>query len=256
MRRLLMLAIFPLSLMGFNAQVASAADSEMEGFFERMSPIREVITDRADSPPAQIFAYNSLEKSLNKEMERAFNLVMTKMKPSERAKMTESQHLWEKQRENEYQWMDRAYGPVVPQSKEHLRIVELRSLMMNARVMQLYSYLDTLPDAATKLASSAQGGSIAEADNGLKIATIIGFSLGESACFLDLKDEKRKSFTEVSSSAFCQRESQLLDKKVALTYKLGSVSGATCAVESVDCAENNMLVLVSDAKIIRPKRRP
>ena len=255
MRRLLMLTILPLALLSFNAQVASAADSEMEGFFERMSPIREVITDRADSAPAQIFAYNTLERALNSEMERAFNRVMTKMKPSQRAKMTESQHLWQQQRENEYEWMDRAYGPVEPQSKEHLRIVELRSLMMNARVMQLYSYLDTLPDANAKAKAKLSGGA-AVTDNGLKIATIIGFSLGENACFLDLKDEKRKSFTEVSTSAFCQRESQLLDKKVALTYKLGSVSGATCAVENVDCAENNMLVLVSDAKIIRPARRP
>ena len=252
MRRLFMLTILPIVLLSFNAQIAQAADTEMGSFFERMSKMREVITDRADNIPLQISAYNTLERALNGEMDRAFQRVMTKMKPSQRAKMTEAQHLWQQQRENEFEWMDRAYGPVQPNSEEHLRVVELRSLLMNARVMQLYSYLDTLPDEqANPVASATQPDA-----NELKVATIIGFSLGENACFLDLKDEQRKNFTEVASSAFCQRESELLDKKVSLSYKLGPVSGATCAVESVDCSENNMLILVSDAKIIRPTRRP
>lgn len=253
MRRLLMLTILPLALLGFNAQIASAADNEMEGFFKRMKSMETAIVQRASNRPAQIAAYNSLEVALNREMDRAFDRVMTKMKPAQRTKMTEAQHLWQKQRENEFQWMDRAYGPVKPNSAEHLRIVELRNLMMNARVMQLYSYLDTLPDATKKVTADKVTD---EGGNELKIATIIGFSLGEDSCFLDLKDDKRKNFTEVASSAFCQRENQLLDKKVALSYKLGVVSGATCAVESVDCNENNMLILVSDAKVVRPERRP
>jgi hypothetical protein len=253
MRRLLLLTILPLALLALNAQVATAADSEMEGFYKRMKTMESTIAKRESNRPAQIAAYNTLEAALNREMDRAFSRVMTKMKPSQRTKMTEAQHLWQKQRENEFQWMDRAYGPVKPNSTEHLRIVELRNLMMNARVMQLYSYLDTLPSAEDKkvpVTATNAGG------NELKTATIIGFSLGEDACFLDLKDDKRKNFTEVASAAFCQRENQLLDKKVSLTYKLGVASGATCAVESVDCGESNMLIQVSDAKVIRPPRRP
>lgn len=252
MRRLLMQAIFPIALLGFNTQVL-AAESEMEGFNKRISSLEITISQRAGDRKSQIASYNTLELTLNREMDRAFERVMSKMKPSERIKMTESQHLWQQQRQSEYQWMDRAYGPVEANSEQHLRIVELRNLMMNARVIQLYSYLDTLPS------SQAQSTSVASPDEGgneLKTATIIGFSLGEDACFLDLKDDKRKNFTEVASTAFCQRESQLLDKKVALSYKLGVVSGATCAVESVACAENNMLIVVSDAKVIRPTRRP
>ena len=96
---------------------------------------------------------------------------------------------------------------------------------------------------------------VAVADNNdLKIATIRGFSLGEGACFLDLVDEKRKPFTEVASAAFCQRERELLDKRVSLTYRLGVIPSAACAVENVNCVENNMLILVSNAQVIRPNR--
>ena len=251
MRRLLMLTILPLTLLSLNTQ--AIAENEMQGFNERMRVMETTIAQRAGNRTSQIQAYNALELALNREMERAFDRVMTRMKPSQRAKMTQSQHLWQQQRQSEYEWMDRAYGPVQPNSEEHLRVVELRNLMMNARTIQLYSYLDTLPTEESKAAKAAQTD---EGGNELKTATIIGFSLGEDACFLDLKDDKRKNFTEVANSAFCQRESQLLDKKVALTYKLGAVSGATCAVDSVSCAENNMLILVSDAKIIRPPRLP
>ena len=247
-----MLTILPLALLGFIAQTASAED-EIENFFKRMKSMENAIVQRASNRPAQIAAYNSLEVALNREMDRAFDHVMTKMKPSQRSKMTESQHLWQKQRENEFEWMDRAYGPVKPNSAEHLRVVELRNLLMNARVIQLYSYLDTLPDVKKKVVKAV---ATDEGGNELKTATIIGFSLGEDSCFLDLKDENRKNFTEVASSSFCQREGQLLDKKVTLTYKLGVVSGATCAVESVDCNESNMLILVNDAKVVPTKRRP
>ena len=236
--------------------LATYAASEMEGFNARMRTMEITIAQRAGNRPSQIAAYNALERSLNLEMDRAYDRVMTRAKPSQRATITESQHLWSRSRDLEYRWMDQAYGPVEPNSVEHLRVLELRNLMMNARVMQLYSYLDTLPkpgQSSVKTAGAIHDAGVID-NNQLKIATIRGFSLGDGACFLDLVDEKRKSFTEVASSAFCQRERELLDKKVSLTYNLGVVSGAACAVESVDCDENNMLILVKDAKVIRPAR--
>ena len=233
-----------------------AKASEMEGFNTRMRSMETTIAQRANNRPSQIAAYNALERALNMEMDRAYDRLMTQMKPSERANMTEAQHLWSRHRDLEYRWMDQSYGPVEPNSVEHLRVLELRNLMMNARVMQLYSYLDTLPKkgaASVKTAGTIHDAGIVD-NNQLKTATIRGFSLGDGACFLDLLDEKRKPFTEVASSAFCQRERELLDKKVSLTYNLGVVSGAACAVESVDCDENNMLILVKDAKVIRSSR--
>ena len=169
--------------------------------------------------------------------------------------MTEAQQQWAEHRATEYVWIDSTHGPVVEQSDEHVKVLQLRNLMMNARVLQLYSYIDTLPVRPSDnfLANVAPSTDVAVADNnGLKTATIRGFSLGEGACFLDLIDEKRKAFTEVASAAFCQRERELLDKRVSLTYRLGVIPSAACAVESVTCVENNMLILVSNAQVIRP----
>jgi hypothetical protein len=171
--------------------------------------------------------------------------------------MTEAQQQWAEHRATEYVWIDSTHGPVVEQSDEHVKVLQLRNLMMNARVLQLYSYLDTLPATPTDgvVDATVPRTDVAVADdNDLKIATIRGFSLGEGACFLDLIDQKRKPFTEVASAAFCQRERELLDKRVSLTYRLGVVPSAACAVESVTCVENNMLILVSNAQVIRPKR--
>jgi len=238
--------------------LASVAEvSEMQGFNQRMKAMEDAVSKQVGNRLAQIKAYNALERALNVEMERAFDRTMTLMKPAQRAKMTESQHLWLQHRDNEYRWMDRAHGPVTPNSDAHLQVLQLRNLLMNARVIQLYSYLSTLPTSTKpKLASTGlvPKTNTVSGKNELKIATLLGFSLGDGACFLDLRDEKRKHFTEVAKPAFCQRERELLDKKVSLSYKLGVVSGATCAVESIDCGENNMLVLVSDAKVIRHKR--
>lgn len=226
----------------------------MQGFNQRMQTMEQTVAQRAGNIPAQIAAYNALERALNMEMNRAFNQVMTRMKPAQRALMTESQHQWSQHRANEYRWMDQAHGPVEPNSIQHLRVLELRNLLMNARVIQLYSYLDTLPQPNQQLASPAIHDAGTVDNNALKTATIIGFSLGDGACFLDLKDENRKNFTEVANTAFCQRERELLDKKVSISYQLGVVSGATCNVASVDCDENNMIILVKDAKVIRPTR--
>ena len=188
-------------------------------------------------------------------MDRAFDLVMNKMTPTRRADMTQSQQQWAVHRAREYTWIDSAHGPIVEQSDEHVKVLQLRNLMMNARVLQLYSYIDTLPTKPNDnvLDNFVPRTDVAVADNNdLKIARIRGFSLGEGACFLDLLDEKRKAFTEVASAAFCQRERELLDKRVSLTYRLGVVPSAACAVESVTCVENNMLILVSNAQVIRP----
>ena len=256
MSRLFAISFISLLCLLVSSLSSYAKTSEMEGFNTRMRTMEQTIAQRASNRPSQISAYNALEAALNKEMDRAYDRIMTIMKPSQRSKMTESQHLWSRHRDLEYRWMDQSYGPVQPNSVEHLRVLELRNLMMNARVMQLYSYLDTITKEVKmvpKTSIYSETGQI-ENNNQLKVATIFGFSLGDGACFLDLRDEKRKAFTEVANNAFCQRERELLDKKVSLTYSLGVVSGATCAVERVDCNENNMVIMVKDAKVIRSPR--
>ncbi|MGB1310137.1 MAG: hypothetical protein ACPG47_02955 [Leucothrix sp.] len=234
-----------------------AKTSEIEGFNQRMKRFETIVAQRVNDRPALVNAYNNLEDALTQEMDRAFDMVMTKTDAKRRNEMNKAQQQWAEHRASEYTWMDAAHGPIVEQSDEHVKVLQLRNLMMNARVLQLYSYLDTLPELTeeTTFDNLVPRTDVAIADdNDLKIATIRGFSLGEGACFLDLVDEKRKPFTEVASAAFCQRERELLDKRVSLTYRLGVVPSAACAVESVTCVENNMLILVSNAQVIRPKR--
>ena len=234
-----------------------ATASEIEAFNQRMKSFETIVAQRVGNRPALVTAYNNLEDALTKEMDRAFDLVMAKMNPQRRAAMNQAQQQWAEHRAREYTWMDSAHGPIIEQSDEHVKVLQLRNLLMNARVLQLYSYTDTLPDSPSEnvLDGFVPRTNVATADdNDLKIATIRGFSLGEGACFLDLLDEKRKAFTEVANAAFCQRERELLDKRVSLTYRLGVVPDAACAVDSVTCVENNMLILVSNAQVIRPKR--
>jgi len=257
MSRWFNVSVLSVFLLGLSPLISLAKASEIDNFNQRMQSFERVVAQRANNRPALVNAYNSLEDALNKEMDRAFDMVMKKMTPKHRASMTDSQYQWAVQREKEYTWIDSAHGPIVEQSDEHVKVLQLRNLMMNARVLQLYSYIDTLP--ATQNNNMLDGlmprtDVAVSDDNDLKIATIRGFSLGEGACFLDLVDQKRKAFTEVASAAFCQRERELLDKRVSLTYRLGVIPSAACAVESVTCVENNMLILVSNAQVIRPVR--
>ncbi len=257
MSRWFSISFFSLFLLGISPILVQANASEIDGFNQRMKSFETKVAQRVNERPGLINAYNNLEQALNQEMNRAFDLVMSKISPERRAAMVEAQQQWAEHRATEYIWIDSTHGPVVEQSDEHVKVLQLRNLMMNARVLQLYSYLDTLPSVPTDgiIDSVVPKTDVAVADdNDLKIATIRGFSLGEGACFLDLIDEKRKPFTEVASAAFCQRERELLDKRVSLTYRLGVVPSAACAVESVTCVENNMLILVSNAQVIRPKR--
>lgn len=256
MSRWFNISFLSLFLLGMFPIFSQANASEIDGFNQRMKTFETQVAQRVGKRPGLINAYNNLEDALNKEMDRAFDMVMSRVSPNRRAAMTKAQQQWAEHRATEYVWIDSTHGPVVEQSDEHVKVLQLRNLMMNARVLQLYSYLDTLPATPTDglVDSAVARTDVAVADdNDLKIATIRGFSLGEGACFLDLIDQKRKPFTEVASAAFCQRERELLDKRVSLTYRLGVVPSAACAVESVTCVENNMLILVSNAQVIRPK---
>ena len=257
MSQWLNLGLLSFFLLIFPPIAAQANTSEIGGFNQRMQHFETIVAQQRNNRPGRINAYDRLENALSKEMDRAFDLVMKKMSPQRRSLMLNAQQQWAEYREKEYNWINSAHGPVVEQSDEHIKVLQLRNLMMNARVLQLYSYLDTLPDVPT---SNVLDGLVTKTDvavsdnNDLKVATMRGFSLGDGACFLDLVDEKRKPFTEVANAAFCQRERELLDKRVSLTYRLGVVPSATCAVESVTCVENNMLILVSNAQVVRPTR--
>lgn len=250
-------SVLSLFLLGISPVPILVEASEIDGFNLRMKSYETLVAQRISNRPALINAYNNLEDALNKEMNRAFDLVIAKVSANRHATMIESQQQWAIHRKKEYVWIDSSHGPVVEQSDEHVKVLQLRNLMMNARVLQLYSYTDTLPEAPTEVISDQMvprtDVTMAD-DNDLRIATIRGFSLGDGACFLDLVDEKRKAFTEVASADFCQRERELLDKRVSLTYRLGVVPSAACAVESVTCVENNMLILVSNAQVLRSTR--
>ena len=224
------------------------AESPIEAFNERMQPMEAYIVQNAGDPREQAAAYRNLEVALNHELGRAFNMVMQRTPDESMQDMAQSQHEWRAHRDREFGWMEKAHGN---KASQMLTMLQLRNLMLNGRVIQLYSYLDTLPDPneAAKVAAKAA------ANNELRVARIRGFTLGDDACFLDMVDDKRKHFTEVAAPGFCQREKELLDKRVGLVYQLGVVSGATCAVEHVDCQENNMLVLVKDVKkLARPRK--
>ena len=129
--------------------LSSANASEIDGFNQRMKSFETIVAQRVNKRPGLINAYNNLEDALNKEMDRAFEMVMSRISPKRRAAMTKAQQQWAEHRATEYVWIDSTHGPVVEQSDEHVKVLQLRNLMMNARVLQLYSYIDTLPAIPT-----------------------------------------------------------------------------------------------------------
>jgi len=85
MSRWFSISFFSLFLLGISPILVQANASEIDGFNQRMKSFETKVAQRVNERPGLINAYNNLEQALNQEMNRAFDLVMSKISPERRA---------------------------------------------------------------------------------------------------------------------------------------------------------------------------
>ncbi|MBS0549043.1 MAG: hypothetical protein JSR24_14910 [Proteobacteria bacterium] len=77
--------------------------------------------------------------------------------------------------------------------------------------------------------------------------TILEMQNGDIACNLTLKDDRGRTFRELADFPICQRKAALLNKRVALSYKLQPTQSPECQGDP-HCKKSVMVALVSDAR--------
>lgn len=77
--------------------------------------------------------------------------------------------------------------------------------------------------------------------------TIVDMQDGDVACSLTLKDDRGRSFKEMADFPICQRKAALLNKRVALFYKLQPVPSPECNGDPA-CKKSVTVPLVIEAR--------
>lgn len=122
-----------------------------------------------------------------------------------------------------------------------------------ARLDELAAYV---PAIRAKWAASAppvalsSGGTVSVGGQSKRASgTLVRMENGDIACYLHLKDEKGAAFTELGDFELCQREKELLGRRVALTYRMGNVQSEECQGDP-GCRKSKRVALVVTAKVI------
>jgi hypothetical protein len=71
---------------------------------------------------------------------------------------------------------------------------------------------------------------------------LIELQAGDVACYVTLKDDQGKTFEELAEFEICER-TELLKKRVALSYVLGTVMADSCQGD-MDCKDSKTVALI------------
>lgn len=96
----------------------------------------------------------------------------------------------------------------------------------------------------------AQAPATVKVGNATKIAvgTVTSLDNGDIACYVHLRDDAGKSFTEKADFDICFQKPSLVGKRVTLTYKLEKVMAASCQGDP-DCKKTDTVPLIVAVKI-------
>ncbi len=121
-----------------------------------------------------------------------------------------------------------------------------------ARLEELAAYVPAIRAKATPAPAAKTGpgpGTVVVAGQVKNAAgTILRMENGDIACHLHLKDERGAEFTELGDFDLCTQEKQLVGRRVALTYRVGSVQSEECQGDP-DCRKSKQIPLVVGAKV-------
>lgn len=107
------------------------------------------------------------------------------------------------------------------------------------------------------LTLQAQGTATVKVGNATKIAvgTVTSLDNGDIACYVHLRDDSGKVFTEMADFDICFQKPSLIGKRVTLTYKLEKVMAASCQ-GNPDCTKTDTVPLIVSAKIATAASAP
>jgi len=105
--------------------------------------------------------------------------------------------------------------------------------------------------AALLCAPLAQAQDTVKIGNATKRAsgTVTKLENGDTACYMTLKDDSGKTFSEMADFEICAQKPSVLNRKVALGYQTAKVMAASCQGDPA-CKKSDTVILVSSAKII------
>jgi hypothetical protein len=81
--------------------------------------------------------------------------------------------------------------------------------------------------------------------------TVTGLEAGDVACYMSLKDDKGSDFQELADFSVCE-QTELVGKRVRLTYQLGKVMADECG-GNPDCKKSRTVALVMSARVVPGK---
>lgn len=81
--------------------------------------------------------------------------------------------------------------------------------------------------------------------------TLVKMDNGDIACYLHLRDERGAAFTERGDFELCQREKQLVGRRLALTWRVENVQSEECQGDP-DCRKTRRVPIVVAVKVLEP----
>lgn len=83
----------------------------------------------------------------------------------------------------------------------------------------------------------------------IAFGTIVGFTNGDDACYLHLKDENGKPFDQAADFSICAQKGTILNRHVELFYEMTNVRSEECQ-EAEDCNKSKLVPLVTAVKLL------
>ena len=100
--------------------------------------------------------------------------------------------------------------------------------------------------AATAVPDSVKIGNETKNTSGV----LIELQSGDVACYLTLKDQKGREFTELAIFEICEM-TQLVGKRVRSSYRIDSVLADSCQGDP-ECKDTQKVALVNTIKVLKP----
>lgn len=108
--------------------------------------------------------------------------------------------------------------------------------------------------ALCPLGAAAQGAATIKIGKVIKNTTgvVKELQVGDVACYMEMRDDHGKEFTELADFEICSQTPSLIGKRVGLEYKIERVIADEC-MGAPDCKVTRKVAMVVKAKIIAPK---
>ena len=110
-------------------------------FEKRIAPFEKYINEKAKTTLDYSQGYKKLEEALDKELNTAYKLLISKLNSKEKEQLKESQKQWLKFRDSEFKWISANWTNTKYGSSSVISAGAYRTTIIRERVIQLLQYL-------------------------------------------------------------------------------------------------------------------